>query len=83
MKVGELIKKLESFDKDRIVIMQKDSEGNGYSPLEGLWSGSYEEESTWSGYMGLEELTEEDIKDGYGDGDVVDGQKAVCLYPVN
>lgn len=83
MTVKELIEQLKKEDPDRLVILQKDSEGNGYSPFYDLYTGSYEAESTWGGHVGLEELTEEDIKHGYGEGDVVNGEKALILTPIN
>lgn len=50
MKVAELKKALESLPDDMEVIMQKDSEGNGFSPLSGADpDGIYVAESTWSG----------------------------------
>tara|TARA_R110000851_G_scaffold173052_1_gene319366 strand:+ start:1313 stop:1570 length:258 start_codon:yes stop_codon:yes gene_type:complete len=50
MKVTDLIAKLQKMDPDLEVIMQKDSEGNGYSPLSGIdANGIYIAESTYSG----------------------------------
>jgi len=83
MKVSELIEKLKKIDGNRIVIIQKDAEGNGYSPLSNLWEGSYKAETTWWGEVGLEKLTKKDIKQGYGKEDVLDGESALILEPVN
>ena len=84
MKVSELIEQLKAIDPNRIVILSKDVEGNGYSPLDDLWSGAYRANSTYSGDVGFESLTEEDRSRGYGDGDVIDdGEPAVILCPVN
>lgn len=85
MKVRELIAQLEAMDGERIVILQKDGEGNGYSPLAGVdgTNVAYAAATTWSGECGLEQLTDKARADGYGHADVVDGPPAVCLYPVN
>lgn len=34
--VGDLIEQLQTMDKNLVVILQKDAEGNGYSPLAGV-----------------------------------------------
>jgi len=84
MTVKKLIKLLQEEDPNRIVILQKDGEGNGYSPLSDFMTGSYVPDSTWSGEIYLEELTSELIKQGYGEEDVrTDGKKALVLCPVN
>lgn len=46
MKVKELIKILQSEDPELEVMLQRDPEGNGYSPLYGWWTGSFDK--TWS-----------------------------------
>jgi len=46
MTVKELIEQLKKEDPDRLVIMAKDPEGNGYSPLSDFWSGAYRAETT-------------------------------------
>jgi hypothetical protein len=66
-----------------LVVLAADSEGNSYSPLYTLWAGAYAADSTWSGQMGLAELTDEDRAQGYSHADVVDGVPAVCLTPTN
>lgn len=84
--VGQLIRDLGAFDADRLVVMSKDGEGNGFSPLAGVGTASYEADSTWSGEVGMEqhELTEEKRKEGYGDEDVLqDGVPALVLWPTN
>lgn len=84
MTVGELIAKLKEIDPNRIVIMAKDAEGNGYSPLSDFWIGAYRAETTWMGDVGSEELTEEMRQSGYTEEDVIrDGQPAIILSPVN
>lgn len=50
MTVEELIKALEDLPADMQVIIQKDAEGNGYSPLAGTDSDCiYIAETTWFG----------------------------------
>lgn len=50
MTVKELIEQLQSMPQDSIVILQKDAEGNGYSPLSCADPDAvYEADSTWSG----------------------------------
>lgn len=82
--VSELIKQLKECDPNRIVIISKDSEGNDYSPFSGFYEASYKANSTWSGEIGLETLTEEDRKSGYSEEDVLeDGVPCVVLRPTN
>lgn len=50
MKAKELIKLLKDSDSNAEVILQKDGEGNGYSPLSGVDTDAvYIPETTWSG----------------------------------
>lgn len=84
MTVRELIEDLQKEDPEALVVMARDAEGNGYSPLHSFWIGAYRAESTWSGEVGLLELTETDIDAGYGEEDVIeDGEKAIVMSPVN
>lgn len=84
MKVKHLIEELQKQDPEREVILQKDAEGNGHSPLEGMWTGAYEPVNGWSGEVGLDELTDELIEEGYDEEDVLeDGKPALILYPRN
>ena len=83
MTVSELIALLKKEDPERIVIMAKDTEGNGYSPLYGMWSGAYLAETAWYGEAGIETLTQTDIDEGYTKEDVIDGVPAIVLVPVN
>ena len=78
MTVAELIEMLKGFESDRVVVMQKDSEGNGYSPGLGAWEGWYEAESTWRG----ECPHPDDVESG--EVELSDqAVKAVILYPVS
>lgn len=84
MTVKELIERLQNEDPDRIIICQKDSEGNGYSPLSDMWTAGYKATSTWDGEVGMEKLTDEERKIGFTDEDVIkDGVPALVLVPVN
>ena len=50
MKVSELIINLKNLNQDSEVILQKDAEGNGYSPLSVIDGDAvYIPDSTWSG----------------------------------
>ena len=84
MKVSELIEHLKNEDQDRIVVLSKDSEGNGYSPLAIVDTCAYKEESTWYGYIGFEELTDDDRRAGFTEEDIIkDGIPAIVLWPTN
>ena len=63
---------------DAPVITQKDSEGNGYSPLAGADSGFYLAETTWYGefYNDDPDLDEEDRAPE-------EAVKAAILWPIN
>lgn len=83
MKVSELKELLDQLDDDAFVVLAKDAEGNGYSPLLSAWSGIYvggEE----SGKAYLQKLTSEDIEQGFSEEDVYlddDGIRAIFLHP--
>ena len=49
MKVGELIRQLSDLDPDLEVVMSRDAEGNGFSPLSGFEVGHYDADCTYSG----------------------------------
>lgn len=49
MTVGDLVDALADKPRDRLVIMAKDAEGNGYSPLSDVSETMYLPDSTWSG----------------------------------
>lgn len=59
MKVKELIKHLNDHDPELEVILVKDSEGNGFSPLASIGTSYYIAETTWSG----SEIAEEDLEE--------------------
>ena len=61
MLVKELIELLKTLPEEAEVIMAKDPEGNGYSPLSSVYGkGIYVPESTWSGDVYSSEWTAED-----------------------
>lgn len=87
MKVRELLEVLQSVDPEREVILQKDAEGNGYSPLRGADDNAvYIADSTWSGETRRQRLSEDDRRRGFGEDDLDQsgtGVPALVLYPVN
>ena len=68
MKVEELKRLLENYSDDFDVILQKDAEGNGCSPLEGVDNAYYEAKTTWYG----------ECRNA-----TVDCSNCIVLYPVN
>lgn len=91
MNVKQLIAVLSKLPIDSEVILQKDGEGNGYSPLADVWGDNcaYLPDSTYSGsgQVGLAVLRQEDVDAGFGIEDCVGSHpnavRAVCLQPVN
>lgn len=86
MTVGELIARLKKEDPNRVVILSRDVEGNGFSPLYGIWTGAYlpNLHHPWDVNVGLEELTEEDRDNGYGEDDLLPGgEPALIMTPMN
>jgi|WetSurMetagenome_2_1015567.scaffolds.fasta_scaffold15150_2 hypothetical protein len=77
MTVRQLIKELQKLPQNRQVILQKDAEGNGYSPLAGV-----DDNASYNG----EDVLLQKIKEGYDDEDVgkrEDGfHPCVVLFPV-
>lgn len=81
MKLSELIEKLKGIEEiyggDMTVVSQKDSEGNGYSPVAGACEGYYEPDTTWSGvFYDQSEFEDWDI-------DKDTALNAVVIWPVN
>jgi hypothetical protein len=85
MKVKELIELLASFDPSAEVILQKDAEGNGYSPLSGAAHDAvYVADSTWSGLAYSTTWTATDAcmtEDEWRK--LMEKERCVILYPVN
>lgn len=74
MTVSDLIGLLSGYDAMAEVVMQKDAEGNSYSPLSGVDDAHYVAHTTWSG--DCFDLESEAIEHGTP-------QKCVVLWPVN
>jgi len=82
MTVKELIEKLQQEDPNRLVVCQKDAEGNGYSPLDTCWTGAYRARSRGMLRAGLEKLTDANRKAGFTKEDVIrGGVPALFLMP--
>lgn len=79
MTVRELITLLSNEDGGRIVVMSRDAEGNGHSPLTGVFPAAYAAKTTWAGDVGLETLTDEDRERGYDEEDVAPDGAVPCL----
>lgn len=72
MTVGELKAALEGHDDDVLVVVAKDAEGNGYSPLVLTEMYYYEATNTWSGEI-ID--TDEEVDDS--------AVPSVVLWPTN
>lgn len=73
-------------DQDAEVILQKDAEGNGYSPLEGAdHEAIYISESTWSGSVMSTEWTavDADMDSKEWTELLLKTPRCVVLFPVN
>ncbi len=82
MKVRDLTERLTKMDQDLEVIVQKDAEGNCFSPLVDLNEGAYLPVTKWYGEAALQMHTEPDQGKGYTGGNSVEKrQKAVFLQP--
>ena len=85
MKVKELKELLESLPDDMDVIIQKDSEGNGYSPLSGGDSNAvYITDSTYSGDVYTITWSAKDAcKEDDEWEEILSKPRALILYPIN
>lgn len=85
MRVSELIELLKSMPQDAEVILQKDAEGNGYSPLDAVDSDCiYVPDSTWSGYVYSAEWTADEACMDQDEWDELLAQpRSVVLAPIN
>jgi hypothetical protein len=78
MTVAELMAELQKMNPESLVVLQKDAEGNGYSPLRGVDdSAVYVAESTYSGTA----YSQQDAADGYSEAE--SGVPCVVLHPIN
>ncbi|MFF5973701.1 hypothetical protein ACFY7C_19450 [Streptomyces sp. NPDC012769] len=75
MKIKELREALAGFPDDMEVILQKDAEGNGYSPLAGGEESWYEAHQTWCG----DAIHEDDYDPAYNR----EATRVLVLFPVN
>lgn len=85
MNVKELKEAIDSLPDDMQVILQKDAEGNGYSPLEGVDTECiYIAHSTWDGEVWSTEWTAEDADMDEEDWeDFKKNPRSLVLYPIN
>lgn len=85
MKVKKLIELLRTFDPNAEVIMQQDSEGNGYSPLSGAdHDAVYLAENTWSGDVYSTEWSADDVCMEEAEWkNILKKKRCVVLFPVN
>lgn len=85
MKVSELIAELQKLDPEMECIIQKDSEGNGYSPLAGADpDGIYIKVSSWSGdvYDATWSAKDADMDEDEWE-HILNKPRALILFPVN
>ena len=85
MKVSELIEELSKWAPDTEVILQKDSEGNGYSPLSCIDGNAvYVAESTWAGEVySTDNSADDNCMDENEWEELLKGPRCVVLAPVN
>lgn len=89
MRVKELVEELQKLDQELEIILSKDEEGNGYSPLDENYSiGYYAPENGWSGtYYSKEEVQEDILPDEKITLEEfikeTNAKKCIALYPLN
>jgi len=85
MKVKELIEFLKSVPQDAELIVQKDSEGNDYSPLEDADADAvYIAETTWNGNVYSMDWSAEDACMSKKEWKEIKAMpRCVVLFPVN
>ena len=87
MKIKELIKLLQKENPESLVILQKDSEGNGYSPLYGInGDGIYIKENSYSGIVYDSRWNEEEADMEKDEWEKLKDDKnnhCVVLFPAN
>ena len=78
--VVDLIEKLSKLDPTAYVVLQRDSEGNGYSPMAGIEAAKYRPKNTYRG----EVPHPDDIKNGeYEEEDIAKMLDCVVIFPIN
>lgn len=85
MNVGELKKYIKDLPDEMEVIIQKDGEGNGFSPLSGLDSNAvYIPDSTWDGYVYSMSWTSDDACVGEEEWEgIKSNPRSLILVPTN
>lgn len=85
MKVKQLLETLASVDPDAEVILQKDGEGNGYSPLSDIYLNAvYIPETTWYGEIfSLDWTAEQACMSEAAWQNITQQPRCVVLQPVN
>jgi hypothetical protein len=85
MTVKELRDELEGLPDDMEIILQKDSEGNGYSPLAGADPNAvYEADSTWSGNVYSMDWSADDAAMSEDEWNEIKSKpRVLILYPIN
>jgi hypothetical protein len=78
MNKSELIKLLNDIEGDPIIVLSRDAEGNGFNKLSDIELSSYDHSTR---EIGLIELTDDLRKEGYSEEDVLEGERAVVLWP--
>lgn len=83
MNKKELMAALQEYPDDAEIILQKDGEGNWYSPLEGIDSGWYFAENTWSGeFIGESSTAEDNCQSDVEYNEMKLTPKSIVLFPV-
>lgn len=80
---GELADYLAVQPRDRKIVLRKDAEGSGHSPLADAWEAMYSADSTWSGetYPTPEDLV--GTEPGEYNPGPDDAERVIVLGPVN
>lgn len=84
MTVKELRKLLDGIDGDRIVVVSRDEEGNGFNELHQVDAKSVFIRDDSEIYMERNELTDELRRNGYSEEDTrtaEDGELCIVLWP--
>ncbi len=80
MKIKQLIAILSKMDQERIVVLQIDSEGNGYNSCRGADDNAVYDGKD-NGQVSIETLTKALEKQGFSEEDLGTGKPCVVLYP--
>lgn len=83
--VGMLIEQLKMYDPEMDIVIQKDSEGNGFSPMAGADpNGVYVAESAYGGQVFDAEWSADDC--GFEEeewNELLDQPRTLIIYPIN